>query len=87
MFRAARPRSRSQSFPAEASQVDTLPPSFSHLYRGQNKASSQPFQLGIATQVRLLSQLPLSGIIAISVFMNTIKVEIGSSFEFGKKIN
>ena len=28
----------------------------------------------------------LSGIIAISVFMNAIKVEIGSSFEFGKNL-
>ena len=48
LVRASRPnRTRSHSVPADP---HLLPPSFSHLYRGH----SQPFQLGLATQVRQL---------------------------------
>ena len=48
--RASRPRTRSASVPSENPR---LPASFSHLYRGP-MASSQPFQLGLATQVRVI---------------------------------
>ena len=46
--RASRPRSN--SVPAGVSHHDQLPSSFSHLYR-DNKTASQPFTLGLATQV------------------------------------
>ena len=47
--RASRPRSN--SVPAGVAHHEQLPSSFSHLYR-DNKAASQPFTLGLATQVK-----------------------------------
>ena len=49
--RASRPRPRSHSVPAGVGHTtEPLPSSFSHLYRDRGH-SSQPFQLGLATQV------------------------------------
>ena len=49
--RASRPRPRSHSVPAGVGRTtEPLPSSFSHLYRDRGH-SSQPFQLGLATQV------------------------------------
>ena len=49
-YRASRPRSNSVPAAAGVSHSTELPSSFSHLYR-DSKAASQPFTLGLATQV------------------------------------